>query len=95
MFTYFKYTGRDHFTPKKESMIRIRRFGNVFIEGERCPACSTDVDKGRLVAKKRTRWYLKCEVCKYSLLSEKTLKQKDKALSKNRDKELFKSNKRK
>ena len=75
-------------------MIKIRRYGNVFIEGDRCPSCSIEVDKGgRLVAKKRTRWYLKCEVCKYSMVSEKTLKQRHEAVSKKRDKELFKGSK--
>jgi len=66
-------------------MITIRRGNTVYKEEDRCPCCSSEVDKGgRLKAKKRTRWYLKCDRCRYSLVSEKTILQKEKRIEKYR-----------
>ena len=47
--------------------------GTRYYEGSKCLACSSEVDKGgRLELQKRTRIYLKCSKCKYSVLSKKT-----------------------
>jgi uncharacterized Zn finger protein len=54
--------------------IKIRRFGNVFKSGEKCPACSRETDKGgRLVGMKKKNVYLKCDKCKYTLHGEKAI----------------------
>jgi len=40
--------------------------------GQKCPACSSERDKGgRLIAKKKTQWYLKCLRCKWSVSQSK------------------------
>lgn len=47
--------------------------GIRYTEGSRCISCSSEVDKGgRFELKKRTRFFLKCNKCKYSILGEKT-----------------------
>ena len=47
--------------------------GIVYREDSKCPSCSSERDTGgRMKLKKRTRVFLKCEKCKYSILGEKT-----------------------
>lgn len=47
--------------------------GTKYTEGSKCPACSSEVDKGgRLQFKKRKRPFLKCDRCKYTILSQGT-----------------------
>ena len=70
-------------------MITIRRGNTEYKEEDRCPACSSEIDKGgRLKAKKRARWYLKCSNCKYSMVSEKTIIQREMRVQKYHDKEF-------
>jgi len=70
-------------------MITIRRGNTEYKEEDKCPSCSSEVDKGgRMKAKKRTRWYLKCDKCKYTLVSEKTLEQKLQRAAKYREKQF-------
>ncbi len=58
-------------------MIRVEKYGNVYYEEGKCPACSSEVDKGgRLQAHKRTNYYLKCERCKYTIHSTRSLEKK-------------------
>lgn len=77
--------------PRRESIrsmvITIRKFGVTYTEEDKCPACSNEVDKGgRLKAKRRTRWFLKCDRCRYSVLSEKTVLQRETRTQKHHDK---------
>jgi len=47
--------------------------GTRYYEEGKCPACSSEVDNGgRLKLQKRKRCFLKCDRCKYSILSQKT-----------------------
>lgn len=47
--------------------------GTRYLEGSKCPSCSSEVDKGgRMELKKRARHFLKCSVCRYSILGPKT-----------------------
>lgn len=59
-------------------MIRVEKYGNVYYEQGKCPACSSEQDKGgRLQAHKRTNYYLKCDRCKYTIHSTKALQKKE------------------
>lgn len=47
--------------------------GVNYLDNSKCPCCSSERDVGgRLKLKKRTREFLKCEKCKYTILSKKT-----------------------
>lgn len=47
--------------------------GSRYLENSKCPACSSERDKGgRLKLHKLARHFLKCELCKYSILSKET-----------------------
>ena len=39
----------------------------LYYEGERCPACSSEIDKGgrMILHRGKKQKYLKCSVCKY------------------------------
>ena len=59
-----------------------------YLEDSRCPCCSSEKDKGgRLKLKKRTRYFLKCDLCKYSILGEFSRNKKEKYLA---DRDNFK-----
>jgi len=50
-----------------------------YYEGSKCPACSSEKDKGgRLEIKTRLRPFLKCSLCKYSIMGKKTKTAKEK-----------------
>lgn len=52
--------------------------GTRYTEGNKCIACSSEVDKrGRFELKKRTRYYLKCDNCAYTILSKATRQKKE------------------
>lgn len=54
-----------------------------YYEDSKCPSCSSERDKGgRLKLHKRARFFLKCELCKYAILSQKSREKKDKYLAK-------------
>ncbi len=68
-----------------------RKVGN-YREGQRCPACSAERDRGgRLVAHKKKHWYLNCAVCKYSIIKSKVEDWAATNARKIRDKDLFKT----
>lgn len=70
-------------------MITLSRFGITYSEGQRCPACSSEIDKGgRLVGLKRKREYLKCTRCRYSLLSEETIISREKRAKRQHDRDI-------
>ncbi len=47
--------------------------GIRYREESKCPSCSSERDTGgRMKLKKRARYFLKCEKCKYSILGEQT-----------------------
>lgn len=57
--------------------------GFMYYEGSKCPACSSERDKGgRLQLMKRLRPFLKCNLCKYSILSNKTRNKQERYLAK-------------
>lgn len=57
--------------------------GTRYYEDSRCPCCSSEKDKGgRLKLKKRTRYFLKCDLCKYSILGAKSRDKQEKYLAK-------------
>lgn len=52
--------------------------GTKYYEGSKCPCCSSERDKGgRLELKKRTRYFLKCALCDYTILSNATRNNRD------------------
>lgn len=57
--------------------------GIRYIEDSKCPSCSSEKDKGgRLKIKKRTRYFLKCDLCKYTILGEKTRTKQERYIAK-------------
>jgi len=40
-------------------------------------------------AYRRTRWFLKCEKCKYTIVSEKTTAQREKRREQYKDRQIF------
>lgn len=64
-------------------MFSIELNGFRYYEGSKCIACSSEVDKGgRMELKKRARPFLKCNKCKYSILSKETRSKQDKFIAK-------------
>ncbi len=64
-------------------MKSIELNGIRYTEGSKCPSCSSEVDNGgRFEIKKRKRHFLKCSVCKYTILGEKTKVKIDKGIAK-------------
>jgi DNA-directed RNA polymerase subunit RPC12/RpoP len=56
---------------KKHKGIELN--GIRYFDSSKCISCSSEVDKGgRLELKKRTRYFLKCNLCKYTILSTET-----------------------
>jgi tRNA(Ile2) C34 agmatinyltransferase TiaS len=56
--------------------------GIRYQEDSKCPCCSSEVDNGgRMKLHRRTRFFLKCERCKYSILSAKTREKIDRELA--------------
>lgn len=52
----------------------VKRGANTYKEGQKCPACSSEVDKGgKLELHKKKNKYLKCNHCGYSMLPERVL----------------------
>lgn len=52
--------------------------GVRYYEGSKCISCSSELDKGgRFELRKRARYFLKCSICKYTILSKETLKRKE------------------
>lgn len=63
--------------------------GTNYYEGSKCPACSSEVDKGgRMKIKKRKRLFLKCDYCSYTILSKETVNKKEKYFDHLRSKAL-------
>lgn len=47
--------------------------GTRYNKDSKCPSCSSERDKGgRLEIKKRKRYFLKCNNCKYTILGKET-----------------------
>ena len=64
-------------------MFTVELNGTSYHEGSKCPCCSSERDKGgRLEYKKRTRPFLKCTLCRYSILSKETRAKADRYLEK-------------
>lgn len=54
-----------------------------YYEGSKCPSCSSERDKGgRLKLHKRARYFLKCELCQYTILSKQTREKKERFIAK-------------
>jgi tRNA(Ile2) C34 agmatinyltransferase TiaS len=67
--------------------IRVEKYGVVYLEHARCPACSSEVDKGgRLEAKRKKNIFLKCNRCKYTIHSTRALEKKEQKFKHYRDK---------
>lgn len=57
--------------------------GTRYYIDSKCPSCSSEIDKGgRLKLFKRTRHFLKCDLCKYSIKSEHSRNKQEKYISK-------------
>lgn len=64
-------------------MKSIELNGTSYHEGSKCPACSSERDKGgRLELKKRVQIFLKCNLCRYSILSRETRNKADRYVEK-------------
>lgn len=71
-------------TSKEKGLVSIGKWQ----EGQKCPACSSERDKGgRLAAFKKKHWYLKCQRCKWAATRSK-LHDKDRK-RREQDKWLF------
>lgn len=54
-------------------MFSVEVNGTRYFNNSKCPSCSIEKDRGgKMEEKKRARPFLKCEKCKYSILSTKT-----------------------
>jgi len=63
-------------------------------EGQKCPACSSERDKGGRLHKairSVTSYYLKCQVCRYSVTETKVSDRDRLYVQKKKDKALFKA----
>jgi hypothetical protein len=64
--------------------------GVKYQEGSKCPACSSEVDKGgRLHFKQKKNWYLKCERCKYLIETERVRNKRENYLESRRKKRVL------
>lgn len=64
-------------------MFSIELNGLRYTEDSKCPCCSSEKDKGgRLKIQKRARLFLKCNLCKYSILSKQTRSKQERYIAK-------------
>ena len=69
----------------KEKTITLNGF--KYQQDSKCPACSSEVDKGgRLQLKKRVNYFLTCNNCKYTIKSARAVNKQENYMQRRRDK---------
>lgn len=64
-------------------MFSVEVNGTRYLANSKCPSCSLERDRGgRMEEKKRARPFLKCNLCKYSILEKKTRDKIEKGIAK-------------
>lgn len=68
--------------------LSLYRYGVRYCEEQKCPACSSENDKGgRLKVVRRKNVFLKCDLCRYAIQSDRVVAQKERFIKRYLDKQ--------